>query len=406
MRGAVLYLIAVTALIGCGDTHKASGPEATSGGEIVARRAVGSTTTALTQNSLEIYVIDVGQGDSTLIVGPGPDEERFTMLIDAGNYTSGSNGAAFVRPILDFADVTYLDVVIATHFDADHIGGFVTSGSGDSLLWTYEEDEDGELVCEDTSLFPWASIANPGPNSTDPSNVEAEWHECVEDLTNKYGLQLIVVDGPDDIETQWDLGGGYTATIVAGGGYVLGKDEKVRYANSKNEHSIAVLVSNAQGFDFLVTGDLIGQSAGTENAKLEGPLGHELQNRGIDVEVLRTGHHGAANATKKEFVEFIDPVVAIISVGNNNNHEHPRVRTHRTLDQVGVPWILQTEKGHPNEAHNFQTSEQIVVNGTIHIRVTGNTYTIKSVGEESVHGGQPTETLNLVCDEDGCAEGS
>ncbi len=122
MRGAVLYLIAVTALIGCGDTHKASGPEATSGGEIVARRAVGSTTTALTQNSLEIYVIDVGQGDSTLIVGPGPDEERFTMLIDAGNYTSGSNGAAFVRPILDFADVTYLDVVIATHFDADHIG--------------------------------------------------------------------------------------------------------------------------------------------------------------------------------------------------------------------------------------------------------------------------------------------
>ena len=405
MRRTILCLAALAVVAACSDTRDSSGSEHTSGDEIASSPTVGSTTAALTHNSLEIYVIDVGQADATLIVGPGPDGERFTMLIDGGDYTSTSDGAAFVRPILEHAGVTYLDVVIATHYDGDHIGGFVNYGGGDSLLWTYADDQ-GQVVCEDAVLFPWVSVANPGPKSSDPSDLESEWHKCVKELTAKYGLQLIVVDDPEDIETQWELGGDYTATIVAGGGYVLGRNAQIPNVDRKNERSIAVLVSNGQGFDFLVTGDLIGQPAGRENAKLEGPLGRELQNRGIDVEVLRTGHHGAANATKKEFVEFIDPEVAIISVGNDNQHKHPRVRTHRTLDEVGVPWILQTEEGDPNEAHTFQASKQIIVNGTIHIHVTGNTYLIKSVGEESVHGGQPTEPLHLVCNETGCVEGS
>lgn len=375
----------------------------TPGSESAAQATVAGTRAALSESALHIFIIDVGQGDATLIVGPGADEERFTMLIDAGNYPSTKNGAAFVGAILDYAEITYLDVVIATHFDADHIGGFVTYGSGDSLLWTFEE-EHGERVCGDLPLFPWVSIANPGPGSTSPGPVEGEWHKCAVNLSAQYGVQFLVVDDDEDIETQWQLGGGYTATIVAGGGYVLGRSSKIPKVNTKNERSIAVLVSSPDGFDFLVTGDLIGQPAGNENARLEKPLGEALEARGIDIEVLRTGHHGAANATERNFVESIDPIVAVISVGNDNNHEHPRVRTHRTLDDLEGPWILQTEEGHPNEAHSFQNSEQIIVNGTIHIRVSGDSYVVESVGTQSAQGTQDTVPLHLVCDEDGCVD--
>jgi beta-lactamase superfamily II metal-dependent hydrolase len=75
---------------------------------------------ALGQN-LEIHHIDVGQADSTLIIGPSGT----TMLIDAGNsgYFSLDDGK-IVFEYLESINIFHLDYIIVTHGDGDHVGGF------------------------------------------------------------------------------------------------------------------------------------------------------------------------------------------------------------------------------------------------------------------------------------------
>jgi beta-lactamase superfamily II metal-dependent hydrolase len=370
--------------------------------------AVESRTVALTHSELDIFVIDVGQGDSTLIVGPLENGERFTMLIDAGIGSS----ATIVEPMLAQLGVTELDVVVATHYDADHVGG-LTAVSGTSLLWTTTR-VGGELEsCAARPLFPTLALVDPGPS---PGNrkTEQEWDHCSSELTGgSPGPKHIEVVNGDHIGRTFELGGNYVATIVAGGGHVLGTQGQIDNVNSKNEMSVAILLSNEEGFDFLVTGDLIGQplesGSGPEDAALEAALGEGLEAIEVDIEVLRTGHHGAENATEASFIDKIQPEVAIISVGSNT-HGHPAKRTLETLENNDVPLILQTGAGTPNKSHAFEDCSddldctqtlQVVVNGTIHIGVTNNVYFITALPPPSA---PDVETLNLLleCDALGC----
>ena len=130
MRSTLVCLATLATLAGCQNrTQVAQQREATTGGEIIVRRApvyptadmatVESRTTALTHSELDIFVIDVGQGDYTLIVGPLENGSRFTMLIDAGIGSS----ATIVEPRLERLGATQHDVGIATHYDAEHVCG-------------------------------------------------------------------------------------------------------------------------------------------------------------------------------------------------------------------------------------------------------------------------------------------
>ena len=72
-------------------------------------------------NNLKIYFIDVGQGDSTLIVTPN----RKTMLIDGGGSREKESfdiGEKVLLPYLLDRGITKLDYVLITHFDSDHVG--------------------------------------------------------------------------------------------------------------------------------------------------------------------------------------------------------------------------------------------------------------------------------------------
>ncbi len=77
-----------------------------------------------TQGKLQIYFIDVGQGDSCLIVTP----ENKTILIDGGGSETGSYdvGEKILIPYLLDRRIKALDYVIISHFDTDHVGGILT----------------------------------------------------------------------------------------------------------------------------------------------------------------------------------------------------------------------------------------------------------------------------------------
>ena len=327
------------------------------------------------------------------------------MLIDAGIGSS----ATIVEPMLEQLGVTELDVVVATHYDSDHVGG-LTAVSGQSVLWTTTRVDNALESCSPRPLFPTLAIVDPGP-SPGKTKTELEWDQCTSELAGGSSApeHIEVVEG-DHIGRTFELGGNYAATIVAGGGHVLGTQGQIDNANSKNEMSVVILLSNEEGFDFLVTGDLIGQplesGTGPEDAALEAALGEGLEAIGVDVEVLRTGHHGAENATESSFIAKIQPEVALISVGSNT-HGHPAKRTLETLESNDVPLILQTGAGTPAETHTFEDcgddldctqTLQVIVNGTIHIGVIDDVYFITALPAPDVE----TLSLLLECDALGC----
>ena len=68
----------------------------------------------INQNNLNIFYLDVGQGDSTLITIDGCN-----MLIDSGNEQDGY----YIVQFLKAQNIKKIDYFILTHFDEDHIGG-------------------------------------------------------------------------------------------------------------------------------------------------------------------------------------------------------------------------------------------------------------------------------------------
>ena len=76
-------------------------------------------------NELAIVHINVGQGDAPLILGPADaNGDRIAVLMDAGDI-NGPDGGILVGAVLAQYGVTRLDVFIASHYDADHIGGIL-----------------------------------------------------------------------------------------------------------------------------------------------------------------------------------------------------------------------------------------------------------------------------------------
>jgi len=352
---------------------------------------VGARIDVAAQGDLAIYASDVGNGDATLILGPeGQDGERLSMLIDAGKLRA--DGGRIVNALLDGAGVGLLDYVVATHYDADHIGGFVHVLGSDSVLW------------QDDSCAPGGprgdrAIIDLGHWPSSTRTVE-QYLACVQADVAR-GVEHVVVRGGQHLGRSFDLGGGYAATLVAGDGYVIDTAQRVPYVNTPNEHSISVWVHGPQGFDFLVTGDLIGRRLGSENAIVEPVLGAALANRGVDLEVLRVGHHGADNATTPELLAHLQPEVAIISVSAQNSFGHPGCGTYQALADLSVQRLVQTQAGATSCSIAGELTPE-VADGSIAVFVTGARYEVMSIGAFSGATGRETRDLHFGCTISGC----
>jgi len=355
-----------------------------------------------------MFAVDIGQGDASVVLGPKVDGRRMALVIDAGDRSP--DGGKIVEDLLVAEGITTLDYVVLSHHDSDHLGGFVTVSNSTSLLWTCGGQNGQQCQCAAKSLFPKIAVYDSGKDpQTDGTVSSKEWTKCVPKLTSERGVAYHSVEDGDHLGDELDLGGGFKAVIVSGDGHVLGTSGRIPKAESRNEESVAVLVTNGTT-DLLITGDLIGQrgsTSGPEDAALEAALGQALVARGIDVEVLRTGHHGAANATEDSFIAAIKPEVALISAGNTNTHGHPTCRTLATLKKNNVGLVVQTELGKRKPADtncNLPLGTPVVANGTIRVDVSGSRYRVSSYGDTSPANGNPTATFAYDCAaSSGCA---
>jgi len=192
--------------------------------------------------------------------------------------------------------------------------------------------------------------------------------------TNVSRISLNNQQGVDGF--QIDLGGGAIFRCLAANDYVRDRTSIVQYVNTENERSLCFLLQFG-GFHYIVGGDVIGRDYNGENARIEEAIGEYIDNNGINIDVLQVNHHGGNNTCDDQFLAYIAPEIAIISVGNRNTYQHPNGEALGRLVNAGVNVIYQTEWGTTTGAIPDNVRRcQAIFQGDIIITTDGNTYDI------------------------------
>jgi competence protein ComEC len=264
-------------------------------------------TPFVTQGRLQIYALDVGQGDSSLIISP----EGKSVLVDAGTPQAADEVVAALRK----RDIRTLDLAVATHPHADHIGGM-------------------RQVIENFGV----------KNFLDSGQEYAskEYQRMLKAIEDK-GIKFI----PAKKGMKFDLDSGVELEVLNPQGNDQWIREVRRGGSVENANSVVLRLSYGN-FYMLFTGD-----AETETEDLMMKSGVPLR-----AQVLKVGHHGSRYATSARFLEAVAPEAAVISVGAGNKYGHPAQQTLDRLRNAGVK-IYRTD-----------------LNGEIAIVTDGNTFEI------------------------------
>lgn len=229
---------------------------------------------------LELRFLDVGQGDSTLVVCDG-----HAMLIDGGPAKSSDRIYATLKQL----QIDHLDYIVATHPHNDHVGGL-------------------------SGALNYASVGmalSPVP--------EADGRAFQSFL--KYLRQQnveITVPSPGD-----------TFSLSSASFTVLAPLDMVSEMNSNS----IVLRLTYGGFHALFTGDA---ESDEEQSILQSDC--DLQS-----DVLKVGHHGGLDACSEDWLRKVSPKISVISSGAGNEYGHPSEQTIRRLESVGSE-VLRTDQ--------------------------------------------------------------
>ena len=223
-------------------------------------------------NNTYIYYIDVGQGDSILVVTPHLNK---TILIDTGGIVSFNENykSNIVKnktiPFFRRIGINRVDYLFLTHGDYDH------AGEANELLSNF---------CVKKVFI----------NKGNINNIEKK-------INNKEVLRLknFVIDN------------------------IKVNSLNNNVFNNENDDS-TILLFNIYDYKFLFMGDA---SIKTEEYLLNNYI---LPN----VDILKVGHHGSYTSTSTDFINVIKPKYSVISVGENNMYKHPNKSVLDILDNT------------------------------------------------------------------------
>jgi competence protein ComEC len=228
-----------------------------------------------------LHVLDVGQGDSQLIILASENgRSTIKILIDGGKDKTVLNE---LDEALGKLNDKYIDIVISTHTDLDHMGGLI------EVLKRYEVGmfvSNGREAKSEAYTVLKETLAD--------RNVKTI--VLLEGDVIRYGINSFTVLSPD-------------SELVA----------------SKNVNEAGLVISLATGeTSVLFTGD-VGFS--TENVLLGKK--HDLK-----ADILKVGHHGSKNSSGENFIAAVRPTVSVIGVGKNS-YGHPAKQVLETLELAG-----------------------------------------------------------------------
>jgi len=235
--------------------------------------------------TLTVSFLDVGQGDAIFIETPS----RRQILIDGGKNNSVLKELSNVMPFWDRT----IDMVIATHPDADHTGG----------------------LAEVVSRYTVDTFVHSGVNS------ETSISEGLFAVLAKEDVQEVIARRGQ----VFDFSDGAYITV-------LFPDRDVAELES-NTASIILKVTFGE-HSFLLTGDSP-QSIEKYIVSLDGEQ--------LSADVLKAGHHGSKTSSNPLFVGFVNPQYAVLSYGCDNSYGHPNQEVLDTLNNFEIE-ILETCK--------------------------------------------------------------
>lgn len=281
-----------------------------------------------TEGNLEIHHINIGQGNSALIVGPTGK----SLLFDAGEtYWNSSTDAQKVGPYIESVlGCKELDYVVISHFHVDHIG-YVGYGG----LWHLVEVQGftiGQTLLRDYSTYMGTT-----------SGTYENWATYLagDGITTLHPVTAVEGTG------QVDLGSGVVFDIVTvdGNGTMRPGDFSADpVPPSENDYSVGAVLSYG-AFDEWLGGDLDGQYVASEFGYVYHDIELSVAPEVGDVDVYLVNHHGSDHSNSTTFVNQLDPEVSIISVGDDNTYGHPRQPVVDLL--LATSDVYLTERGDP-----------------------------------------------------------
>jgi competence protein ComEC len=240
------------------------------------------------KGAMLMEAIDVGQGDSLLVITP----DGKTLLIDGGGFGGGPKqapqdfdiGEEVVSPALWARGIRHLDVVALSHAHSDHMGGLP------AVLRNFHPDE------------LWVGN-NP-----------------------RFGAYNALLDEAAALHVQ-------VRSFRAGDAFSFG-DTKVSVLAPFRDYQPGAEPSNN---DSLVLHMAYGATAVMLEGDAEAPIEQAmLAEQGLASTLLKVGHHGSITSTRPEFLARVAPQWAVISSGLHNRYGHPREEVLEELQEAHV----------------------------------------------------------------------
>ncbi|KRU24194.1 MBL fold metallo-hydrolase [Clostridium botulinum] len=239
------------------------------------QQSSNAVNTSNKSNELKVHYIDVGQGDSILV-----QTKDKNILIDAGTRKSSDSLISYLKK----QHIKKLDYVIATHPHEDHIGG---------MPKVIEEFEISNFYA---------------PKKTANTKI---FKDMILQLKKK-NLKINVAKKGISLDLSNNSSLDFLAPV------------KDNYENTND--SSAVVKLTHRNTKFLFTGD-------AEKTSEKDILN---SNEDLSSNVLKVGHHGSHSSSSKEFLDKINPKIAIISCGKNNDYGHPHKETMKELNKRNI----------------------------------------------------------------------
>jgi competence protein ComEC len=227
-------------------------------------------------NALLVEAIDVGQGDSLLLITP----DGKTLLVDGGGFGGGPLQAAqdfdigeeVVSPALWARGIRHLDAIALSHAHSDHMGGLP------AVMRNFHPDE------------LWVG-----------NNPRVEAYNALLDEAAGLHVRLHKLRAGD----VFSFGSGRVGVLAPLADYQPG-------AEPANNDSLVMHVA-------------YGATSALLEGDAEGPVEDAmLGESGVESTLLKVGHHGSLTSTRPEFLARVAPQWAVISCGLRNRYGHPR----------------------------------------------------------------------------------
>lgn len=272
----------------------------------------GTVIIRLSCDCEKLVFLNVGQGDGILIhSGNGTN-----MVIDVGSTTNDSLGEYVTYPALLAEGMGTVDYWFITHFDKDHTSG---------LEYVLGTEIDIGIRIKNIVVSKNSKMFMDGTYHTKEESVDEEYHLL--EIAKSKGVNIIYMEQGD---------------CITDGSFVM---EALHPSNDfcwedKNEQSL-VLSYKSSSVNALFTGD-IGMEAISNMLNISDS---EAEYYRMDYDVIKVPHHGSKNSLSVEFLQMINPEVAVISCGKNNVYGHPSRQVVDCLDDLGSDVYRSDEVG-------------------------------------------------------------